>query len=254
MVVTLLVTLLVVTVMAAPAAVVRAQDPPPAVGTPILEDPLSGPTLILPFVCPNQRAGSSYVGEGLRLVVTGGCNDGDLFAGSGAPLRGLTVADGEVRVEVKVVGGIDRARININVRSQPMRAGAMTSAETLPASYAVAIEPGAGRALIGKVPGGITERTDLHDVISADDWNTIAIRVQGENFWLLVNDQPLLFATDDSLDRGLVSFGVLKMGDGPERSQFDPSDPTEVAVVARNLRVSALADGDPERVPTYHQP
>lgn len=31
----------------------------------------------------------------------------------------------------------------------------------------------------------------------------------------------------------------------------DPNDTTEVAVVVHKLRDSALADGDPSRVPTY---
>jgi len=240
--------------VACPPVVVMAEDPlPPAVGMTILEDPLSGPTLIQPFSCRSGRAGFDYVGEGLRLTSTGVCNDGDIVAGVGPIIRGLTMADGEIRLEVKAVSGLEHVRFTINTRNRPSTPGSLPSAATLPASYAVAIEPALGRALIGKVGRPMLERDDLARSLSADDWNSVAIRLQGPNFWLLLNDQPVLFFSDDSLDRGDVSFSVLKVSDGPERSETDPNDTNEAAVIVRNLRVSALADGDPARIPTYER-
>ena len=240
-----------------PPSVVLAEDPlPPAVGAIVLEDDLSGPTLIKPSSCRSGRAASDYVGEGLRFKVTGPCNDGEIFAVIGATIRGLSMPDGEVRFEVKAVSGVERVRVGINARLQPFTQGALNSAATIPGSDAVGFEPGPGRGLIGKTPGAITERTDLAGSFAVDDWNTVAIRLQGPSFWLLLNDQAVLFSSDDSFDRGEVNFSILKTGDGPgpERSQADPNDTSEVAVVIRNLRVSALADGDPARVPTYQRP
>src|SRR4051794_6982460 len=103
---------------------VSAQDPPPPpVGMTILEDDLSGPTLIRPSTCPNQRASNDYVGEGLRLKTTGPCRDGEIIAGMLAVIRGLTMLDGEVRIESKAVSGIDRQRIGLDARVQPVRPG-----------------------------------------------------------------------------------------------------------------------------------
>jgi len=219
----------------------------------ILEDDLSGPTLIRPSTCPNQRASIDYVGEGLRLKTTGPCRDGEIIAGMLAVIRGLTMLDGEVRIESKAVSGIDRQRIGLDARVQPVRPGGVTSTESIPPAHAVAIEPGRGQGL-GGVPGQGTTRRDISDLVSADAWNTIAIRLQGPNVWLLVNDQPILYYSDDSVDRGIFFFDIVRLSDGPRDFIADPNDTTEAAAVFRNLRVSALADGDPARMPTYQSP
>jgi hypothetical protein len=238
-------------------SIALAEDPsPPAVGMTILEDDLSGPTLIQPFACRTGRGGMDYVGEGLRLKLTGVCNEGDIFAAFGPTISGLTMVDGEARVDVKAVSGIEHARFQINARSQPSTPGALRSAATVPLSYVVGVEPGLGWALIGKTPGNYPalERTDLTGVLSTDDWNTVSIRLQGPNVWLMLNDQPVLFFSDDSVDRGGVVLPIVRTKDGPERTRNDPNDTSEVAVVLRNLRVSTLADADPARMPTYQRP
>src|SRR5690348_6490418 len=87
-----------------PPSVAMAEDPLlPAVGMTILEDPLSGPTLIQPFSCHSGRGGFAYGGQGLRLTSTGVCIDGDIAEDVGPIIRGLTMADGEIRLEVKAV-------------------------------------------------------------------------------------------------------------------------------------------------------
>jgi hypothetical protein len=88
-------------------------------------------------------------------------------------------------------------------------------------------------------------------LVAPDDWNVIAIRLQGPNVWLLVNDQPVLFYNDSTVDRGGVFFDMVRVGDGPLDSITDTDDATEISAVFRNLRVSSLADGDPARVPGY---
>ena len=240
-----------------------AQEPlPPAVGETILDDDLSKPNSIPSSTCGTKRAGVDYVGEGLRTRLTGRCSSSHFVAAFGPTIRGLQFSDGEVRLEVKAVSGIGRARLGINARNQPFGPNSLTSPETLPESYAVAIEPGIGRGLIGNPAHAITNRTDLPDVISADDWNTIALRVKGAEFWLLVNDQAVLYSSDTSPEQGEVSFSVLRLSrvagqievEARDRIQDDSEDTTEVAAVFRNLKVSALADGDPSRVPVYQRP
>jgi hypothetical protein len=233
---------------------VRADDPPPpAVGNVILEDDLSGPTLFRPYACKTRRGGLDYVGEGLRLKSDGPCNDGDIIAASIATIRGLEIPDGEIRVEAKAVGGIERARIGIDARTQPINVGPITSLDIIPPIYAVAVEPGRYTGLAG-LPGKTTLRRDVEGIVTADDWNAVAIRMQGPNIWLMLNDQPILFYSDTQLDRGGAFFDLVRVSDGPQDSVTDPNDTTEVAVVYRNLKVSALAEGDPARVPTYRRP
>lgn len=241
------------TVTCLPPTVLAEDPPPPAVGITILEDELREPTLIQPFACRSQRAGVDYVGEGLRLKLTGPCNDGEIIAGIGPFIRGLTMLDGEVRLEVKAVSGIDRVRIGIDTRAQPFTPDALKSLTSLPAAHAGGIEPGRGQALLGLVGQPFT-RKELGGLVSAEAWNTVALRLQGPNVWLLVNDQPTLFFTDSTVDRGEVFFDIVRVSDGPRPSVTDPNDTTEIAAVFRNLKVSALAEGDPTRMPSYRRP
>lgn len=239
--------LLAATVAWSPA-VVMAQDPaPPVVGEAILEDDLSGPTVIPRSTCRVPGDGREFVGEGLRFKLTGRCRESDTVTALGTRIRGLQVADGEVRVEVKAVSGIDRAIVQIAVRDQP-------GPSPFSDAYYVLFHPGPGRAGIGKtnIPQAAAIRDDLSGTYSADDWNTLAVRVQGQNIWFLLNDQPTLYFSDPSLERGEVILNMLRRSTtGHTIFDDDPNDTTEVAVVIRNLRVSALADGDPSRVPTY---
>jgi hypothetical protein len=227
------------------------QSVAPEVGAVVLEDPLTQPGLITPFTCPTQRAGVDFVGEGLRLKLTGRCAETIPTAVVGAPIRGLDLPDGEVRLDVKAVSGLDRVRFLIQGRNQPREGGP-------PEGFVAAIEPGLGRAFIGKNSGGqstITmEATDLAGRLSPDGWNTLAFRLRGPDMWLLLNDEPILSATDTAFERGGVLLLLGRLGGGPIRLEDDPNDLTEVAVVARNLRISGLAESDPARAPTYQRP
>jgi hypothetical protein len=71
----------------------------------------------------------------------------------------------------------------------------------------------------------------------------VALRAQGQNFWLLVNDQPVLAASEPAFDRGSVSFYLSRQG--------SLDDNAETAVALRNLQVTALAEGDPGLTPNY---
>ncbi len=228
-----------------------ADPPPPEVGAAVIEDPFSEPEAVRPFDCATGRGGFHYVGEGLRLRLSGRCHDSHPFAITGPLLRGLSVADGEVRIEVKAVDGLDRVRFTIQVRRQP---GAGVNREAM----AAGIEPGRRRAFIGTASGAETgylaERTDLADTLAPDDWNSLAFRLRGPELWLLVNDQPVLYTSGGSLDRGEVILALLRIGGGPLGTDDDPSDSVEAVAVSRNLSVSPLAADDPARAPTYERP
>lgn len=76
-----------------------------------------------------------------------------------------------------------------------------------------------------------------------DGWNSLAIRAQGPSVWLLLNDEVIAASTDWTFSSGAVSLVMGREG--------DPNDDQEVAILLRNLRVSALAEGGPSRVPVY---
>jgi hypothetical protein len=72
---------------------------------------------------------------------------------------------------------------------------------------------------------------------------------------VLLNDEQTVFAADPTLDRGGVYLNLFRQSvSGHVVFDDDPADTTEVAVVLRNLKVSALADGDPSRAPIYQRP
>jgi hypothetical protein len=83
-------------------------------------------------------------------------------------------------------------------------------------------------------------------VILPDYWNSLAVRADGPNLWALLNHQPIISATDASFDSGSVSLMLIRDGN------LDDED--ETAVALKNLRMSALANGDPARAPIYQQP
>src|SRR5215213_6661923 len=120
-----------------------AQDPPPpAPGSVVLADSLKEPGLLRPSTCRTGRGGRDFVGEGARFIVTGRCDASQPSSAVGVRVPGLTVADGEVRLEVKAVSGVDRARFMVFVRDRP------SSAEFSDAYY-ILFDPGITRAAIG---------------------------------------------------------------------------------------------------------
>ena len=218
---------------------VDAVAAPPELGPVVLEDPLTAPGLVQASQCPTSRNERLFVGEGLMFKVTGKCTDTSTTAGVSRRLEGLRVPDGEVRVEFKLVTGQERAIVRIWFRDQGSPGD----------SYAATLIPSAGYAHFSKLIGGqstlVAERTDLAGLVYGD-WNTLAVRARGPDFWLLINDQPVLTATVGELSNGGV---VLDLG---RRGSVEDSD--ETAVVWRNLRVSALTGSDQARVPTGPQP
>jgi hypothetical protein len=229
-----------------PAAAQEAAPPsagePPEVGAPVLEDPLTAPRVFgQPGACPNGRNPRDFVGEGSIIKVTGRCSDTTTSAGVTYRLNGLTVPDGDVRLEFKLVSGHERGRVTLYARARP----------TLTEGYYTAVvEPATGLAQLRRFADGqptvLAERTDLAAILAPADWNSLAFRLRGPDLWLLLNDQPVLMASDPTFDSGILWAGLTRTG--------DPTDDQETAVVLRNLRVAALSVGDQARAPTYAPP
>jgi hypothetical protein len=180
-------------------SVALAQAPtPPAIGPVVMEESFAEAGLVRPFDCVTGRGGFHYAGEGLRMRLSGRCHDSHPFAITGPLIRGLSLADGEVRIEVKAVDAVDRVRFAIQARRQP---GAGVNRDAL----AAGIEPALGRAFIAKASGAETgylaERADLANKLAPDDWNSLAFRLRGPELWLLVNDEPVLYTSEGALDR-----------------------------------------------------
>jgi hypothetical protein len=203
---------------------------PPPVGEPVLEDDLVGPGVLPAGRCPTGRAVNEFTGEGFMLKVAGRCRDDSKVASIVTPLiRDLNFPDGEVRLEARAVSGQDRAALILGLRVQ--REGG-------PRGYELGVVPAQGIvSLVRFDHGEITRlawRDDLASFLDRDGWNGVAVRARGADFWVLVNDQPVVAATDEGDDNGAIYVGLLRTG--------DPDDESETAMIVRNLKVSRLAD------------
>ena len=208
---------------------------PPPTGAVVVDDPLTGRGVLRDGACPTNLVSGAFVDEGFLINLRGRCSDALPRAEVVQPIRGVTLPDGEVRLDERVLSGADRSETLIGTRLQ---AGG---------GYYAAFNAGLGRARLFKaVDQQITvlaERTDLAAVLAPFAPNTLAVRAQGTRLWLLVNELPVLSAVDTGHDAGSVALLHSRLG--------PLDDEQESAVVMRNLRISALADGDPGRLPSY---
>jgi hypothetical protein len=215
------------------------ESAPPAVGDLVMEDPLTGSSLAgYRTVSRNGRNVSEPVGEGRIIKVSGPTTSSTTQAALTDRINFVTVPDGEIRVEFKLVSGYERARIRLWFRDQ----GRETE------SYVAEVDPASGHIQLRYYSYAgpdqvLAERSELAELFSPDDWNTLAVRLRGNELWALIGETPVLWAADPRLSSGEVLLGLRRLG--------STEDTEESAVVFRNLRVSALADGEPTRVPTY---
>jgi hypothetical protein len=209
----------------------------PATGAILYQDSLDEPGLLLGWGCPTERNEGEFVPGGYRIRVSGKCLDTANAAWLAPEVQGVNFTDGEVRVEARPDGGNDRLQFVLSVRTQPNGDDRLFAA----------IEPNRGVAQLFAFKNGrvtmLAERVDLHRLISPSDWSSIAIRAQGPVFWLMINDQTVLWGRDATFAGGTVSVAVWRLG--------APTDDQETAIVLRNLRVSELAPGDQAVVPFY---
>jgi hypothetical protein len=214
---------------------------PPAVGSSVVEDSLTGPGLLQAYTCPSKRNTADFASDGLAFKITGKCSDTSNTAYLSEHMSRIVLRDGEVRFEMRTVGSAGRSIVRLYFRARPT---------TEEGYYAVEIRPGAGAAaLYRSAPGQFTtlaERGDLGGLLGDDQWKSVAVRTQGPKIWVLINDQVVLSAVDTSHDVGDLIVGVARLGDVNEQ------DPT--TVVLRNFRVARLAEGDDARATVFLMP
>jgi hypothetical protein len=218
------------------AAAPAVQDMPasPGLGATLFESALTGPEVFAPGSCPTGAAGGENVGEGFKLSVRGRCVAGANAANLPVPGREITVWDGDLAIGFRVDAGAERAGINFYVRIRD-------SANLLSAYLNLA----AGHIELFRRENGVNtvvaSRQDLGDFMDPTDWNRLALRLRGGQVWLLINDEPVLHASDMPDYSGGIGLGLVREGN------IDDQD--EVAVVFRDLVLSGLegpADVEPE--------
>jgi hypothetical protein len=220
---------------------------PPPLGDVVITDTLTQPGLGAADYCQSGLAGHVVTDEGLTFRMTGSCYryipD---YVYDYADFRGLVMADGEIRVEARVLSAGDRAGIRLYFRTpEPLNANG---------GYALVVQPGSDR--VAFVRQGSAETGDREQLLAIREgigkklgsgaWTSITVRMQGGNFWAFVDDALVLSASDDQYPSGGAGVIVARFTDN--------TDETELAVVVRNAKVTALADGDPARAPMLTVP
>jgi hypothetical protein len=215
-----------------PSGPLRVPGDPPVVGEVIVKDPLRTPR-VLPGsdACPSGRNLGAFVDEGYLLKIAGRCQDDSMYTGIDVTIPDLVVHNGEIRLDAKVVSGHDRAFVSV----------LFAQSIDPPTGYMVQMVPARGLASLSKAEAyvrrhrysTVERRADLRELMSPNDWNDIAVRRDGPNFWILVNGELILSASDPSFDGGGVAFALYRGG--------NTDDDAETAVILRNLRISRLA-------------
>ncbi len=217
------------TTRAAPA--VQDVPPPPSLGATQLHASLTGPEIFEPGACPTGAARGENVDEGFKLTVSGRCVPDAGAANLPVPGRQVSVWDGDVALDFKVVSGVERAGVNLYTRIQG-------------GTYmAVYLSLATGQAELFRRENGmntIVASTQELGELDATNWNRLALRLSGGEIWLLLNDTPLLHAADVLNQTGGIGIAVVREG--------NVDDGDEVAVVFRDLTLTSL-EGPPDSEP-----
>ena len=227
-----LVAVAVLLVPGAGAGITRAATPtvqdipePPALVAIYFQSDLTGPDVFPPDSCPTGGGIGENVDEGFKLTVRGRCVPGSSGAGVAVRARQIGMGDGEVSIDFKVETGAERAGLNLYVRIE---------GSTYVAAY---LGFGSGQAeLFKREPSGNTllASTQGFGEVDPTNWNRVAMRVAGEEAWLLVNDVPILYGSGIPIQYGSVGMQVVREG--------DPDDGDEVAIVFRDLTLAGFQD------------
>ena len=204
---------------------------PPPLGAVTYENALKDDKVFPAGRCFGGLGMGQYVGEGFKMWLRGRCililDDVEMSVAS----KGVNVGDGEVALDFKLVDGAERAIIGLYVRNINER------------SIGTQIHAARGEASLFTMAGSTS--TDLayrgNIVIPPYEWNRLALRVSGHNVWLLINDEPVLHSAEVPADAGSVILELVREG--------NPDDENESAVVFRNLTMTALDGGEPDRAP-----
>lgn len=210
---------------------------PPALGSTVLNDPLTTTGAIRGSSCPLGLTTGEFAAEGYIIKIRGKCRDTQTSAAMNVRSNGLAVVDGEVRVQARVVSGADRGYYYLVGRVGPDRL----------TGYSASFNPSARRVSLFRWQTGddttLAQESEPTRLPFVDGWNTVALRFKGSSIWVLLNDTPVIRVDDATYDRGAIELGGGRSG--------NVNDTAESATVFRNLQVRALADGDPGRAPTY---
>jgi len=138
--------------------------PAPEVGEVLLEDSLAQPGLVIAVVCPTGKNTRDFVGEGYIFRVGGKCTETATSAAVAQVLQGISFPDGEVRVELRAVSGIDRVRFYLFLRA----------AEDLSSYYDTIVIPATGSVILGRFVRGeqyavLAQRQGVGDAITRED-------------------------------------------------------------------------------------
>ena len=214
---------------------------PPELGEVVIADSLAGPGLAQASNCATGRNAREFVPDGYRFRVTGRCNETSTNASVAHWIDSLNVPDGEISIEWRPTAGAERATLVLRLRG---------SSENLNFGYFVYVNLERGEASLRKRTSEgsqtLVEQQLEPGSIDLGGWNRLAVRQQGPDFWLIMNDTPLLAARDEQYPDGSPALALLRSG--------NVEDGDEVSVVFRNLRISTLADTVEARKPGYLTP
>lgn len=203
----------------------------PPLGAPVYENALKDEKVFKAGYCFGRKAFTHYVGEGFKMRVMGPCHLLLDEAWITVEANGVTIGDGEVALDFKMVDGAERAKVGLYVRGHQERL------------IGAHVHPTRGEVSLFTLAGGT--QTDLgyrnNVVMPPYEWNRLALRVSGYDTWLLVNDEPLLHTREVHADAGKVIIELIREG--------DVEDEAESAVVFRDLTLSPLEGGGPDRAP-----
>jgi hypothetical protein len=222
-----------------PAAVVGSSLPtPPAVTGGVFADPLAQATVFAAGACQTGVSGGKYVGGGFALIVGGPCVDDAPVADVAVPARGITLWDGDIAFDFRMAVHGERARFALYVRSSNGKL------------LVLRVHPGLqGMTLATReddVETTLVSRDALDITADPDTWNRLALRVRGDEAWVLVNDEAVLYAANVLDQAGNVGLQLVREG--------SLDDDEEVGVVFKDLTLSTVADSDPSRAPTHRAP
>jgi hypothetical protein len=187
--------------------------------------------------CLTGQGRGETVDEGFKIVVSGRCREDAETADIALPGRGISIGDGDIALDFKVLSGAQRAAVSMYVRN--------SSGKLIGATFNAAT----GEAKLFNFDQGnmtiIASRTDAQALAIPSDWNRLAVRVRANELWMLINDDAVLYATDVLTDVGGVGIRLLREG--------NPDDEEETAVVFRGLTISTVSGGGEGREPKYGQ-
>jgi hypothetical protein len=210
---------------------------PPALGTTVLDTPLTSEGVFGAVSCPTGRGSAQFRPDGYRLAVSGACRDGQNFASVSSLGRGVTVPDGDVEAQFRILTGLERVRLHLYTRLGP------------DGWYRAQWEPTTGIAVLAKMQGGtfsmLARRADLRPLTASDPSHTLALRTQGAQIWVLIDGQPALSASDSTHSTGGIEVDLERTG--------PVGDAQEVSALMQRLRVSTVSGGAPNRAPTVQQ-